>query len=134
MVKKAKTKYTPKKIYKYCSGIYKCPLYVTKETNTAILGRLFKQYDFDIKKWVPFTDNLTGSKALTAKVKTVAGDKSILLVILVTKVDINTIAHEAYHVTEAYAEHYDLNNDDGYYNEAKAYLTGWVAECIYNSK
>ena len=129
-----KTKGKPKKVYKYCSGIYEIPLYVTKETNPVILAKLFKLYDHDTKKWVPFPADVIGGKALTAHIRTSKDNICGILVILVKKPDMNTIAHESYHVTETYADHYDLNTDDGYANEAKAYLTGWVAECIYKSK
>lgn len=132
MVKKTKT---PKKVYKYVNGIYSIPLYVTKETNTRRLSKLFKVWDYSNDKWCSLTDDdLDGAKAATARAITVVDKKPCILVILVKPITISTIAHEAYHIVEAYSEQFDLNNSNGYTNEAKAYLTGYIAECIYNSK
>ena len=48
--------------------------------------------------------------------------------------DIKTIAHEASHVADFVCEYFGISMDSFDGGEAKAYLVGWVADCINQAK
>lgn len=73
-------------------------------------------------------DELFKAKAATIVCKDKASNLGGFLVLSVDKtIDINSIAHEASHVADMI---FDYIGEEANTDECKAYLIGWVAECI----
>lgn len=48
--------------------------------------------------------------------------------------DVKTIAHEASHAADFFCEEFGITSDSFEHGEARAYLLGWIADCINQVK
>ena len=50
------------------------------------------------------------------------------------QLDIKTICHESSHCADFICENFGISNGSFEHGEARAYLQGWIADCIYKVK
>lgn len=118
------------------------PIYVPKNLYVCVNPNFDKlNKTFNLSKFGDIEEEFNGCNGITYYlIKNLSDDKLCMLVILnvesLSKYDddqaINTIAHEAFHVTNEMLNYCGVEfNAHG--NESYAYLIGWVAQCIYKT-
>ena len=120
-------------IYTFDPVIYPVKLFVSNMGNPDTLNKEFRRVVDTDGNWDEIYEEDLSGLATTMPVAQRGTRHLGLLVNLAKRPNVNTMAHEASHVAGFVCDHLGLHNSD-YAGEARAYLTGWVAECISKSR
>jgi hypothetical protein len=127
------------KIHEFDPVIYPCKLFVVLNPVTEVIIERFYGMTKNMER-VPFRDGFfeeyTSDVASTfVVVDKITGLTGILVCIRRSnKFKVSTACHEAVHCADFYAETFDIPAGSFENGEPYAYLTGWIADCIWKVK
>jgi hypothetical protein len=127
------------KIHEFDPVIYPCKLFVVLNPVTEIIAERFSSTTYRMNR-IEFDHGFFEEKtACTASTFVVidktTGLKGVLVCIRISsKFDVSTACHEAVHCADFYAETFDIPAGSFFNGEPYAYLTGWIADCIWKVK
>jgi hypothetical protein len=134
-------------VLKEYNNIYTRTLFVAVTDNRKDLQKLVKDFTFCTREY-PFTTQYTGdlveflanvcnrTTAFCSPVIRNSDNKCGIMCIIpeVKGADINTVAHEATHITDYFYQSLQMDAQDySEGNEPYAYLVGWAAENIHKT-
>lgn len=121
---------------------YTQPIYIPKDLYVCVNPNFNKLNKiFNLSKFEDASDQFDSCNGVTYYlIKNLSDNKLCMLVILniesLSKYEddqaINTIAHEAFHVTNETLNYCGVEFSN-HGNESYAYLIGWIAQCIYKT-
>ena len=121
-------------LHKFNCDLYDYDLFITVSNNEAAINKLFLHSDDTI-----ITDFSTynSSAFVLSSIKFKKTKRDCILIVFKDKkyMDMNTVAHECFHVAQAMANVLGLIfSNDGTHDEHMAYLIGWAADCCEQVK
>lgn len=124
------------KIHQFENGIYQPCVFIVADNRLDLIKENFTEIDggeIDLSEVDCFT------QAFVYQVPVIHKDNaniSGMLIVFQSKqnMQVEIMAHEAYHAMLLYAEHIGLNYERGGSNEARAYLLEWMVKCCNQVK
>lgn len=122
-------------IYEFDPVIYPFPLLVTKKFDKEEIKEKYRVVNAK-SEIVPITDELETDGAVTARLLNLADndDKMYYALILFRprSIGCGICTHEAVHCANAYLQYLGLSPAQAYEDEAYAYFSQWISNCMWS--
>lgn len=121
-------------IYQFNPEIYPCRVWVGVTPSIEEINEMF-YFLTEENTLVEFTERNFPNRFIIASTYLVEDKKtgivgSFISIYRKKQMDVKTIAHESSHVADYLCERFDIPCGISQYGEPRAYLVGWIADCI----
>lgn len=127
------------KIHEFDPVIYPCKLFVVLNPTIEDLSGKFYSLTDEMERLKFDNDTIGRDRFIVASTFPVADKKtgwigSLVCIYKNNKLDVRTICHESVHCADFFAENFGIPTGEFNNGEPYAYLTGWIADCIWKVK